>query len=201
MSRSTIAAVICAMDWELAHLRAALPAPSEDWHAGHLAYLSQLGQQPVVLAACGMGMVSAAAGTQAVISRYAPRAVFNYGCVGAHRLELQLGDLVVATRLVAADCLTEQPDGQLRYRGMTYLEAGEMRRTEALATDPRLLALARRVADDLAEQHEPWPLHLGWPADVPHRPPRVAFGTVVSADRWNRSPASIAALVARHDSL
>jgi nucleoside phosphorylase len=28
----------------------------------------------------------------------------------------------------------------------------------------------------------------------------VAFGTVVSADRWNRTPASIGALVTRHES-
>jgi nucleoside phosphorylase len=189
------------MDWELAHLKGALPTPAAEWHHGHLAYLSRIGQRPVVLAACGMGMVSAAAGAQALISQYAPRAIFNYGCVGAHRPELQLGDLVVAERLVAADCLNEQPDGQLRYRGMTYLEAGEMRRTDALAADPDLLALARRAAEELAEQHEPWPPQLGWPLEVPHRSPRVAFGTLTSADRWNRSPASIAALVARHDSL
>ena len=85
-------AVICAMDWELAHVRGLLPdGTAEDWHAGHLSYVGQLEHQPMVLAACGMGMVSAAAGTQYVISRYAPRAILNCGCAGAHRAELLPG--------------------------------------------------------------------------------------------------------------
>ncbi|MDQ6671507.1 MAG: 5'-methylthioadenosine/S-adenosylhomocysteine nucleosidase [Chloroflexota bacterium] len=193
-------AIVCAMEWELAHLRRALPAGTEEWHDGQCAYVARLGRRPLVLVACGMGMVSAAAGTQAVISRYSPRAVLNYGCAGAHRAELLPGDLVVATHVVAYDSLRESPDGQLHYRGMHYLEAGQQRRTDALITDPGLLAAARHAADAFVKQHEPWPL-LGWPPGVPHRSPRLVFGTVASADRWNRSPASIGALVARHNSL
>jgi adenosylhomocysteine nucleosidase len=35
---------------------------------------------------------------------------------------------------------------------------------------------------------------------VAHRAPRVVFGTIASADRWNRSPERIASVVARHGS-
>lgn len=195
-------AVICAMDWELAHLVRLLPeAASEDWHAGYRAYVGRLGDQPLVLAACGMGMVSAAAGTQYVTGHYAPRAVLNYGCAGAHRLDLLPGDVVVATDLVAYDNIRETPQGERQYRGMSYLESGEQRRIDSVLVDPDLMSAARRCAAAFVDRHEPWPVQLGWPNGVPHRSPRVAFGTVLSADRWNRSPETIAGLVARHGSL
>jgi adenosylhomocysteine nucleosidase len=163
-------------------------------------YVAELDAQPLVLAYSGMGMVSAAVAAQSVISRFSPRAVLNYGCAGAHRAELLLGDVVVGTRLVASDNLRETPDGTYRYNGMYYLADGEQRRVDALEADPSLLEAARRVAEEHVERHEPWPEDLGWPVDVAHRPPRVVFGTVISADRWNRSTESIRALVDRHDS-
>jgi adenosylhomocysteine nucleosidase len=156
-------AVICAMDWEMAHLRQALPQSTE----------------PLILEVSGMGMASAAAKTQAVIAQYAPRAVVNYGCAGAHRADLLLGDLVVATQVVAYEHLEVQ----------------------TVASDGALLAAAHRAAEALLDRHEAWPLELGWPDGVPHRSPRVNFGTVASADRWNRSACAIEALAARYDSL
>ncbi len=177
------------MDWELAHAQAMLGSQSA------------IGDQPLVLAVCGLGMVSAAAQTQLVLSRYAPRAVINYGCAGAHRLDLLPGDVVVGSRVVAYDNVHETPDGEARYRGMHYLEAGQQRRVDALEADAELLAAAQRVAQAHVDRHEAWPAELGWPANVEHRAPRVAFGTVASADRWNRSPRSIIALAEAHDSL
>jgi adenosylhomocysteine nucleosidase len=194
-------AVVCAMAWELAHLRRALPGGHDDRAGGVCAYLTSLGEQSLVLAYCGMGMVSAAAGTQATISQYHPRAVLNYGCVGAHRPELLPGDLIVGTRVISSQSLQETPDGHLTYAGMHYLADGQQRRTQAVEADPALLAVVRQVAARTAVQPEPWPLALGWPATVPHRPPQVVFGTITSADRWHRSPQSIAALVERYDSL
>jgi adenosylhomocysteine nucleosidase len=178
-------AVICALDWELAHLRAELASQPAD----------------VVLVVSGMGMVSAAAAAQDTIVRHAPRAVVNYGCAGAHRMELMLGDLVVAEHVVAYDNYRETPEGQLEYHGMYYFEGGQQHRVQVLECDATLVKQARRVAEALGDGHEPWPPELGWPASVAHRSPRVHYGTVASADRWNRSPASIAALVARHDTL
>jgi adenosylhomocysteine nucleosidase len=190
------------MDWELTHLRRLVRVDfAEDWHDGQLAYVGELDGQQLVVTVCGMGMVSAAAGTQYAISRYAPRAVFNYGCAGAHRPELLPGDIVVATRLVAYDSIREAPDGELRYRGMHYLESGQQRHVDSLPVDDELLIAARQAAEASADGHEPWPVESGWPSEVLHRSPRVAFGTVLSADRWNRSPETIAGLVARHDSL
>jgi nucleoside phosphorylase len=84
---------------------------------------------------------------------------------------------------------------------MYYLRAGEQERAEYFPGDPMLLAAARRAIERLEGRHEPWPPTSGWwPTQVAHREPRVVFGTVASADRWNRSPERIASLVARHGS-
>jgi adenosylhomocysteine nucleosidase len=182
------------MEWELAHLVRMVDAPVPD---GSCAYVAELEGQRLVLAYCGMGMVSAAAGASAMIARYAPRAVLNYGCAGAHRPELLPGDIVVATRLVAYENTRETPAGEVRYTGMLYLVDGEQRRVQALPTDSALLEAARGVA---AHPVEAWPADLAWPASIEHRPAQVVFGTVLSADRWNRAPASIQRLVEQHDS-
>ena len=163
--------------------------------------LASVSAAEVALVVSGMGMVSAAAAAQDTISRCAPRAVLNYGCAGGHRVELLPGDMVVGERVVAYDNYRQTPTGELEYTGMHYVLHAEQRRVDHLACDPELIAAARRVADELGDGHEPWPAEMGWPDSVAHRTPRVVFGMVASADRWNRAPASIAALVARHDSL
>jgi len=188
-------AIICAMEWELRHALQLVSSCVEDVES---MYRSELDGQPLVLACCGMGMVSAAAGASAVITRFAPRAVLNYGCAGAHRPDLLPGDIVVATRLVAYDNVRETPDGQVQYTGMPYTVDGSLRRVDALPADPALVGAAQHLAADPVEA---WPADLGWPTSVAHRPPRVVFGTVASADRWNRAPATIQRLVEQHDSL
>src|SRR3954452_683499 len=70
-------AVICAVEWELAHLQRAM-----------------LDTDAAVLKVCGIGMQRAAAAAQDLIDDHAPRAVLNYGCAGAHRADLLLGDIV-----------------------------------------------------------------------------------------------------------
>jgi len=157
-------AIVCAMDWELAHARAAL---------GSLESRGSVGEVAVVLAVCGIGMASAAAQAQAVISRYAPRALLNYGCAGAHRTDLLLGDIVVGTSVIAYDSVRETPEGEARYGGMFYLEGSEQRHVSALFADDALLGAARRVAEAHMERHEPWPAALGWPEGVAHRAPRT----------------------------
>ena len=57
-------AVICALDDELLHLRAALPPGREEWRGSRGAWCTELDGQPIVLALCGIGMISAAAVTE-----------------------------------------------------------------------------------------------------------------------------------------
>ena len=190
-------AVVCALECELAHLRAAMADAEEDWFADRCAWIGRLYGRRVVLSMCGMGMTSAAAVTEAVIVRYQPLAVLNSGCAGAHRTDLLPGDIVVAERVVAYDNVREAPDGTLSFGNMHYLHRGVPRSVSALDADPDLLQLATRVQATF----DPWPVDVGWPTGVPHRSPRVAVGTVVSADRWNRAESSIRGLVSQFDSL
>jgi adenosylhomocysteine nucleosidase len=199
MSRAPIA-VLCAIEDELAHLRANLPPPYEDWHADRRAWLTTLDGQPVVLARCGIGMASAAAATEAIIQRYRPAALLNYGCAGAHRPDLLPGDLVIGARVVAQDRVMLEADGAERYLGMWYQRADEPTKVPFLPGAPALLALAAQAAEELEGRHEPWPSAAGWPVSVPHRSPRLTIGTVATSDRWTRAQDRIARIVAAHDS-
>jgi nucleoside phosphorylase len=193
-------AIICALEAELRHLRAALPAGREVWHAGRRYEVTALGAQPLVLTRCGIGMLSAAAVTEATIGRWAPAAILNYGCTGAHRDDLLPGDLVLAARTVAYDNVKVSVADEESYWQMRYLRDDVQERADYLLADPALLAAAERAATALIGRHEPWPPTSGWPETIPHRAPAVRTGTVASADRWNRAAARISGLVATHDS-
>jgi nucleoside phosphorylase len=194
-------AVICAVPEELTHLRAALPPGREVHNGTRAAWITDLNGHPIVLALCGIGMLSAAAVAEAVITQHRPTAVLNFGCAGAHRRELLPGDLVIGDRVVAYDNVREDQDGGEHFANMHYLAGSEQRKAAFLPTDERLFERALRVAATLEGQHEPWPTTLRWPDGVPHRAPDVIVGTVASADRWNRTPARIGALVRQHDTV
>lgn len=59
--------------------------------------------KPVVTAVCGMGKVSAAMCTQAMILKFAPDCIVNTGVGGSLSPALRIGDIAVATQLVQHD--------------------------------------------------------------------------------------------------
>jgi adenosylhomocysteine nucleosidase len=191
-------AVICALADELIHLREALPPGREEWRGDRCVWHTELDGVPILLALCGIGMMAAAAVAESVVGLYQPAAVLNFGCTGAHRTDLLPGDMVIGARVVAYQNIVEGHDGSERYVGMKYIRRNVQERVQLLAADPALLERAVRVAVSLEGSHEPWPTGAGWPIAVAHRHPRLVVGTVASADRWNRTPASIEALVSLH---
>ena len=198
--RQSPIAVICALEAELGHLRDALPPGREEWRGNRRVWHTELDGQTIVLALCGLGMVSAAAVTESVIGQYQPSAVLNFGCTGAHRADLLPGDMVIGARVVAYDSASHDPDGAETFLGMRYFRRGVQEKALYLPADPDLLERAMRVAAALEGQHEPWPVEIEWPESVPHRSPLLVVGTVASADRWNRMSARIEALARLHDS-
>ena len=158
-TRSPIA-VICALDDELTHLRYALPPGREVWRGNRGTWHTELDGQPIVLALCGIGMISAAAVTEAVIGQYQPSAVLNFGCTGAHRGDLLPGDMVIGARVVAYDSVTQDVDGTEAYLGMRYFRRGVQEKALYLPADPALLERAVRVAATFEGQHEPWPVDV-----------------------------------------
>jgi adenosylhomocysteine nucleosidase len=191
-------AVICAIADELVHLREALPAGREEWRGNRCVWHTELDGVPILLALCGVGMMAAAAVTESVIGQYQPAAVLNFGCTGAHRPDLLPGDMVIGERVVAYQNIVEGEDGTEQYVGMKYLRRDVQEKALFLKADPALLERAVRVAASLEGLHEPWPTAAGWPIAIAHRHPRLILGTVASADRWNRSAASIESLVRLH---
>src|SRR5262245_51990779 len=104
-------AVICALADELAHLGGALPPGRQEWRGHRRIWHTELAGRPIILALCGIGMLSAAAVTEAVIGNYRPAAILNFGCTGAHRRDLLPGDMVIGARVVAYDSVTQDADG------------------------------------------------------------------------------------------
>jgi adenosylhomocysteine nucleosidase len=105
----------------------------------------------VVVARCGAGKVNAAACTQAMILRYAPRLIVNLGVAGSLNTRLGLLDIAVGRDAVQHDVETKDWGGEIGYRSVigsvVYPCDGETR--EAILSAARALgfrALPVRVA-------------------------------------------------------
>jgi adenosylhomocysteine nucleosidase len=182
-------AVIVAMRSELQHLPA-LPRLPEADEGPWPSVTWQQGQVEVTAVLCGIGMIRAAAATEATILRHQPDAILNFGCTGAHRRDVNVGDVIIGTRSVAHATMIVEPDGASRYHLHDNLEAPGPGET-GIPADPGLLAVARHAAADWS----PPPWHAGSPD------PRVLEGVVASADVWTQSHAGIDAIAERHLSL
>lgn len=187
-------AVIVAMRSELQHLPGLPHLPAEPGDGDPWPWITwdQHGLELSALS-CGIGMIRAAAATEAVISRQSPDAVLNFGCTGAHQAHINVGDVVIGTRSVSHTSMVVAPDGAGRFDLHDGLEAPPAGQT-GVASDPHLLALARDAADGWTP--EPW---IGAGTNDP--PPRVHEGVVASADVWTQAHDAIAALAERHLSL
>ncbi|HYH10978.1 MAG TPA: hypothetical protein VD789_01395, partial [Thermomicrobiales bacterium] len=167
-------AVIVAMESELQHLpglpevpsRTDSPWPSTTWSRGRLEITAVL---------CGIGMIRAAAATEATIIAKAPDAVLNFGCTGSHRREVNVGDVVIGTRSVAHTSMVIGPDGTSRFDLHDGREAPPPGET-GVSSDPNLLRAAREAARGWTP--EPWR------AASEHPAARIHEGVVASADVW-----------------
>lgn len=189
--------VLVAMNAELVHLldHATAAATRDDgiWSDHHLTVEGR----PVVACRTDMGMVAAAAATERALNRHRPAAVLNYGCAGAHRHDIQPGDVVIGTQTVQHANVNILTTGEDVLKPIAYTVAGEKVRVAALACDADLVAAAKAVANDWTP--EPWPLALDSTAS--DHVPTVHAGVVASADVWTQSHARIALLHERHNSL
>ncbi len=192
-------AVVVAMESELQHLLQLTTPVREVRDGPWLDRVVFAGEAPLIALCCGIGMVNAAAGTEHIVSRYAPRAVFNYGCVGAHRRDILPGDVIIGDGAVNHGAVHILADGSEYFPGQEYQFAGETVAQTELATDATLRALTIDAARDWTP--EPWPRGLNLPPDIAQRPPQTHVGRVGSADQWNQAHSRIDALHARHSTL
>jgi adenosylhomocysteine nucleosidase len=180
------------MESEAVHLRNRLTEQHEAQLAVWRRTRGRLDGVPVELLVCGIGLVSAAAATGALLSATAvkPRAVINYGCAGAHRDDIALGDVVIGTRTAYVTSMIILPDGSERHQIFAH-GARDYADGAALPSDPQLLMLAIQAASELVLP--------AWPGAA--RPPRVYQGTIASCDLWTQHVERIRAMHGLHGSL
>ena len=113
-------AVVCAMEKEAVHLRRRFEDSTDEPLVRWRRTRGRLGDIPVDLIVCGIGLINAAAATSALCALERPRAIVNYGCSGAHRDDIDPGDVVIAGHVVHFSSLIVLPDGARRYEGFRY---------------------------------------------------------------------------------
>lgn len=191
MNEPTSIAVLCAMETEAVHLRRRLENASDEPMARWRRTRGTIGGIPVDVVVCGIGLINAAAATSALCALERPGAIFNYGCSGAHRDDIDPGDVVIANHVVHFSSLIVLPDGGRRYEGFRYFIDHQEVLAERLDTDPALFRSAVEASS-----------HVNLPAwsGIDH-PPRIQTGTVGSADIWTQHIDSIRDLHTLHGSL
>jgi adenosylhomocysteine nucleosidase len=198
-------AIIVAMPEEMTHLEGLLRAQGAVWEGTEAQGPRRFDRVTfrglsLVLTTSGMGMVAAGAATEAVIGRYAVRAVLNYGCTGAHREDILVGDVVIGTACIAYDHGRLRPGGGFEHRPARLFTDGTHRDVDAFPAGSALLAVAEFVAGMGRWRREAWP-EARWPRGIPHRAPRVWFAPVASADRFTQDTTALRALHARFATL
>src|SRR5215211_3183419 len=170
--------VVVAMESELQHLLHRVTPVREVLDGPWLDRFVNAGNVPLIALCSGIGMVNAAAGTEHLIGRYAPRAIVNYGCAGAHRRDILPGDVIIGDGTVHHGAVHILASGEEFFPGKDYEVTGEVVASTELVTDPEL----RNVAIDAAKgwTPDPWPQGLNLPSDMERRAPQTHVGRVAS---------------------
>lgn len=184
-------AVICAMETEAVHLQRRLDDPRTEPLAHWKRTRGTIAGAPVDIIICGIGLINAAAATSALCVQEQPRAIFNYGCSGAHREDIAVGDVIIASDVVHFSSLFVLPDGSQSYKGFRFTSNDELVLADRLQPDATLLETARSAAATV--ELPAWP-GVG-------QLPQVRIGTVGSADIWTQHGESIRGLHTTHGSL
>lgn len=111
-----------------------------------------LGHQPVVISAGGVGKINAAAATTALIERCQPHLVINTGCAGAYLASgLSVGELAVASDEFLGDegVLTSAGWQDLRFMGLPTATHGRQQYHNAIPLSRHAAEKAMQLADYL----------------------------------------------------
>ena len=153
--------VVVAMESELQHLLHRVTPVREVRDGPWLDRFVTAGEVPLIALCCGIGMTNAAAGTEHLIARYAPRAILNFGCAGAHRRDILPGDVIIGDGTVHHGAVHILASGDEFFPGKEYVVTGEVVAATELTTDPGLRDLTIEAARGWTP--EPWPQGLNCP--------------------------------------
>lgn len=169
--------LICAIPQELAHLRGTLAHGWGEELARVRFDKGAIDGHEVVLAGAGIGKVNTAVTATLLADRFRCRCIVFSGVAGGLDPDLHIGDVVVADRTVQHDAGVIE-DGRL----LTY-QAGHVpffNPTDRLGypVDPALLAKVKARLADVALPP------LSRQAGGEGRPPRIAYGAILSGDQY-----------------
>ena len=145
MKRKAPIGIIGAMQIEIEGLKAKMTDVTEETVSGVTFTRGKLCGVDVVAAVCGVGKVFAALAAEAMILRYAPRALLNTGVAGGLAEGLAVGDIVLADAVVQHDMDTSplgDPPGMLSGLGLVKIP-----------TDEKLLAALKKAAERAGFSH------------------------------------------------
>jgi adenosylhomocysteine nucleosidase len=139
--------------------------------------VGELDGHPVVLSRAGMGKVNAALVATLLADRFACRTVVFTGVAGGLDPDLHIGDVVIADRTVQHDAGVIE-DSALRAYQAGHVPFFNPTTDFGWAADPDLLARVRSHLDGFALSP------LSRDAGGGGRPPRIAYGTVLTGDQY-----------------
>lgn len=139
--------------------------------------VGELDGHPVVLSRAGMGKVNAALVATLLADRFACRTVVFTGVAGGLDPDLHIGDVVIADRTVQHDA------GMIEDSALRVYQAGHVPFINPTtdfgwAADPALLARVRGHLSGFVLSP------LSRDAGGGDRPPRIAYGTVLTGDQY-----------------
>lgn len=139
--------------------------------------VGELDGHPVVLSRAGMGKVNAALVATLLADRFACRTVVFTGVAGGLDPDLHIGDVVIADRTVQHDA------GMIEDSALRVYQAGHVPFINPTtdfgwAADPALLARVRGHLGGFLLSP------LSRDAGGGDRPPRIAYGTVLTGDQY-----------------
>jgi adenosylhomocysteine nucleosidase len=135
--------ILGAMEPEVRGLVSAMDVEGHGHSAGFDYWLGRLAGRECVVARCGMGKVSAAAGVQRLIDQFAIASLAVCGLAGGLQDGLNVGDVVVGERFVQYDLDASPiyPRFEVPGLGVTYFDA-----------DASLVRLAESAAREFAQR-------------------------------------------------
>ncbi|WP_091964376.1 5'-methylthioadenosine/adenosylhomocysteine nucleosidase [Prevotella sp. tc2-28] len=108
--------IIVAMDKELQQLLQLMKNSLECLQKGQTFWISQFGNNTLIVTKSGIGKVNAAYGVINLIDNYCPDVVISTGCAGGASTNLEIRDVVVSTQICYHDVWCGQPNelGQIQ---------------------------------------------------------------------------------------
>ena len=181
--------ILGAMEPEIRGLVAAMDVDGHGRNAGFDYWLGRLAGHDCVVARCGMGKVSAAAGVQRLIDQFTIGCLAVCGLAGGLRTGLNVGDVVVGERFVQHDLDASPiyPRFEVPGLGLTYFDA-----------DASLVGLAESAAKEFLSS---FARDNGAARALRITEPAVHRGLIVTGDQFVKDDRHAALVAAFPDAL